>query len=178
MSVYEESRAQVGAVIRRLAEEHGEFEVIDKTWEHPRTRHEAIVERYENGGLGGGGVWLTNERGEVLLVRNVGDDGWADPGGKVEPGETHERAAKREVREEAGVDCRITGVLEVHWIENRCVEGDAPAVCEAIVIFTGKYVDGKPRPREGEIAEVGWFSAPPEEVLYEEVRTRSYSEIE
>ena len=110
----------------------------------------------------------------MLLVRNEGDAGWADPGGKVELGENYATAAKRELREETGVDCELTGIRELHEIEN--VEGDADgeSIFEVIVVFDGDYAGGEPRPRDGEIAEIGWFSEPPEPVLYEEVRTRPY----
>jgi ADP-ribose pyrophosphatase YjhB (NUDIX family) len=38
--------------------------------------------------------------GLVLLQRNVADDFWAVPGGKVEAGESSERALLREIKEE------------------------------------------------------------------------------
>lgn len=40
--------------------------------------------------------------GYVLLCRRVDGQGWAFPGGTVEPGETAEECAKREIREEVG----------------------------------------------------------------------------
>ena len=174
MTVADRSRDAVEALLEELRTEYDDFERIEKTWSHPPARHRSIVERFENDGLGGAGAWITNEDGEVLLVRNEGDEGWSDPGGKVEPGESVEAAAKREVREETGIRWRLTGLREVHVIANRPADGDGPPVYEAIVIFDGEHVAGEPRPRDGEIAAVEWFSAPPERVLYEEVRTRPY----
>jgi 8-oxo-dGTP diphosphatase len=43
----------------------------------------------------------------VLLVHRPKYDDWSFPKGKVEPGETFEQAALREVREETGLECRI-----------------------------------------------------------------------
>jgi 8-oxo-dGTP diphosphatase len=42
---------------------------------------------------------------EVALVHRPKYDDWTFPKGKVEPGETDEEAAIREVREETGLDC-------------------------------------------------------------------------
>ncbi|MFP8958650.1 NUDIX domain-containing protein [Natrialbaceae archaeon A-CW3] len=174
MSITDDSEREVDALVSRLEADYGSFDRIEKTWTHLPDEQKRILERYERDKLGGAGVWLRNTAGEILLVRNEGDDGWADPGGKVDPGESVERAAKREVREEAGVDCRLTGVCEVHTITNRCETNALPDVLEAIVIFDGEYVSGEPQPREGEIADVDWFRNPPSSVLYEEVRTRPY----
>lgn len=43
----------------------------------------------------------------VLLVRRPGYDDWSFPKGKLDPSETVEQAALREVREETGLECRI-----------------------------------------------------------------------
>ncbi len=171
-SINEQSRARVDAVIERLRQEYGAFEVVDKTWERPTAELDRIERQFEQDRLDGAGVWLTNDDGEVLLVRNDGDDGWADPGGKVELGEEYETAARRELREETGVECELTGLREVHVIENTAP--DAASIFEVIVIFDGAYAGGDVRPREGEIAAAEWFSGPPATVLYEEVRTRPY----
>jgi 8-oxo-dGTP diphosphatase len=44
---------------------------------------------------------------ELLLVHRPSYDDWTLPKGKLEPGETHEQAAVREVREETGLDCEL-----------------------------------------------------------------------
>ncbi|UTF53695.1 NUDIX hydrolase [Natronosalvus rutilus] len=172
--VTERTRSRVESSIADLRGEYGEFDAVDKTWEHAPERYRRVRERADEEALGGAGVWLTNADGAVLLVRNEGDEGWGDPGGKREPDETYREAARRELREEAGVECEITGVLEVHVIEHRSLEPDDPTVFDLIVIFAGEYAGGEPRARDGEIADVGWFSEPPSTVLYDEVATRSY----
>ncbi|MEY7848234.1 NUDIX hydrolase [Natrarchaeobius sp. A-rgal3] len=170
----ERSKRVVYSLISDLEAEYGEFEVLEKTWHQPPARCQRLVDQFEDAALGGAGVWLTNDAGDVLLVQNVGDEGWSDPGGSVEVGEPYEDAAIREVREETGIECELTGLREVHVVEHRNTETDEPVAFEAIAIFHGEYVEGEPRPREGEIADVDWFSRPPETVLYEEVRTRPY----
>lgn len=60
------------------------------------------------------GVMIQNEKGEVLLGLRQGSHGageWAFPGGHLELGETVFESAKREVKEEVGVD-----VLEMEII--------------------------------------------------------------
>ena len=50
-----------------------------------------------------------------MLLRKYNGD-WVLPKGKIEPGETHEEAALREVREETGVKATIGKYLgEIHY---------------------------------------------------------------
>jgi diadenosine hexaphosphate hydrolase (ATP-forming) len=60
-----------------------------------------------------GGV-VTDGHGRIALVRERDRPGWALPKGRVEPGETLEEAAVREVLEETGLRARITGYVGVH----------------------------------------------------------------
>jgi len=54
----------------------------------------------------GGVVWRRRDgEVQVLLVHRPKYDDWTLPKGKLEPGETHEQAAMREVREETGLRC-------------------------------------------------------------------------
>jgi 8-oxo-dGTP diphosphatase len=57
----------------------------------------------------GGVVSRRGEGGdlEVLLVHRPRYDDWSFPKGKLEPGETHEQAAAREVEEETGLHCTL-----------------------------------------------------------------------
>lgn len=51
---------------------------------------------------------LCDERGRVLIAERLGDGQfcglWEFPGGKIEPGETAERALSRELAEELGIE--------------------------------------------------------------------------
>jgi 8-oxo-dGTP pyrophosphatase MutT (NUDIX family) len=48
-------------------------------------------------------VRITNTEGHIFVVRKKGTSKWMQPGGKLEPGESPERAALRELNEEMGL---------------------------------------------------------------------------
>ena len=57
-------------------------------------------------------VVIQNEKGELLVIFEKKWNCWVFPGGKIEPGETPEEAAKREVFEETNLiieDLEIVG---------------------------------------------------------------------
>lgn len=62
------------------------------------------------------GVYILNEKSEVLLLHRRGNHGagtWSAPGGHLEYGESFEECAIREAREEAGIavsDLQLIGV--------------------------------------------------------------------
>ena len=59
-----------------------------------------------------GGVVIHNGRALLIRMKNLaGELVWTFPKGHIEAGETPEAAALREVREETGCVCRITGDL-------------------------------------------------------------------
>ena len=167
------SRERVDEWLADMRERYGAFERAEKRWELAPGGYEASRDRIADGANGGAGIWATDDDGRVLLARNEGDEGWADPGGKRERDESFEAAARREVREETGVDCEITGLREVHVLELADeTDSGRPTLASLIAVFDGVRIGGTPRPREGEISEVGWFERCPDTVLYPEVADR------
>jgi lipoyl(octanoyl) transferase len=61
-------------------------------------------------------VTATRPDGKVLLLRRGEDRGgfWQQVTGRIEPGETPERAARRELREETGADVEVRSLDYVH----------------------------------------------------------------
>jgi 8-oxo-dGTP pyrophosphatase MutT (NUDIX family) len=56
----------------------------------------------------GGVVWRGDrDAPEVLLVHRPRYDDWSFPKGKLDPGEDHATAARREVQEETGLRCDL-----------------------------------------------------------------------
>lgn len=73
----------------------------------------------------GVGCWglITNDQGQVLLLKKKGSGYWERPGGQVEKGEAIEDCILREIEEETGIKVKIVGQAEVdqfisdeHWI--------------------------------------------------------------
>ena len=77
------------------------------------------------------------------------------PKGRVEPGERLDEAARREVREEVGVEARVLRpLLELHY---EYVDAPRGARVEKIVhFFLMEHVGGDPHPADDEMREVSW----------------------
>lgn len=103
-------------------------------------------------------VLLFDEQGEnVLMVKNIGENSsyYTLPGGAVEPGETLEEAAIREVKEETGFDVEINGVFSVSeaFFEDRG---------HHVIFFTfrGKIIGGEMNiSMPEEIEEITWMDS-------------------
>jgi mutator protein MutT len=96
--------------------------------------------------LGVRGV-VTNDRGEVLLVRHTYTPGWHFPGGGVENRETCALALKRELQEEAGIETEELQLVSVH-ANHAFFPND-----HVLVFRVVKWRQGEVQQR-GEIAEI------------------------
>lgn len=92
------------------------------------------------------GVSVSVWRGdEVLLVRRARAPGigrWSPVGGKVEFGETLAEAARREVAEEAGVDCEILGLSDIREMILPAAP-DRPAMHVVLAVFAARWLSGE-----------------------------------
>ena len=78
------------------------------------------------------------------------------PKGKLEPGESSEEAALREVSEETGVTGRIAGPLDE--VEYVYLERHRDRVAKHVRFYLIEYQSGEPRPLDGEMERVFWCS--------------------
>ncbi len=83
------------------------------------------------------GTVVEYEGGIVLLRREIDPRAgfWVHPGGFVDRGETLEQAAKRETREEVGLEVEITGLLGAFSFHDSEV---------VVVTFAAQHVSGEP----------------------------------
>jgi 8-oxo-dGTP diphosphatase len=94
-----------------------------------------------------GGVIVRD--GNVLLVHRIRQDDWSFPKGKLDPGETWEQAALREVEEETALVCTLgEEVGRTHYL----VEDEPKEVR-----YFRMTSDGEPR-AQNEINAVRWLS--------------------
>ena len=108
-------------------------------------------------------VAVTNDAGEVLLIRRSDNDNWALPGGAVDIGESLTQAAVRETREESGIECEITGLSGIYTDPGHVMlyTSNGEVRQEFSIVLTARAVGGQPTP-SSETTEVRWV--PPAEL--------------
>ena len=79
--------------------------------------------------------------------------GWGFPKGHLQPGETEEACAAREVREETGVSAAIDSRFRMETASER--QGDR----RKVIFLLGRYEGGEARPQPGETRSAEWFPA-------------------
>lgn len=116
----------------------------------------------------GGIVVRWRPQPEVLLIHDRFGR-WSLPKGHVEPGETDEAAALREIAEETGLRGRL--LAKVGETRYSFVAGGTP-VEKTVAYFLIAAEDGDARPQPGEVAALRWVRASEaaREVGYENLR--------
>ena len=83
---------------------------------------------------------ITDPAGRVLVME-CGTEPfhgtWVLPGGYVDPGETVEQACMREVREELGLDVRLTGLIGIYSEPGRDPRGSVVSVAYRAEVVGG-----------------------------------------
>ena len=88
---------------------------------------------------------------EILVIHRPRYDDWTLPKGKLEPGETHEQAAVREVAEETGLRCELGPELPSTSYHDR--KGRP----KSVRYWAMRPLDGGFRPH-GEVDEIRWLT--------------------
>jgi ADP-ribose pyrophosphatase YjhB (NUDIX family) len=86
---------------------------------------------------------VTDSHGSILLILRTDNGYWSIPGGGVIPGESLKSAAAREVKEETGIDCEVTGLVGIYSNPNHVAAYDDGEVRQEFSIcFTTRMLGG------------------------------------
>jgi 8-oxo-dGTP diphosphatase len=100
--------------------------------------------------LGAATVVLDDSKRVLLVKHNYGERNWELPGGAGEAHESVEETARREMREEVGVELEAISLAGIYW---------DPQIDMHHFVFRAR-ARGAPRVSDAnEITEFGWFSA-------------------
>jgi ADP-ribose pyrophosphatase YjhB (NUDIX family) len=89
---------------------------------------------------------VPDSEGRILLIRRTDNGYWAIPGGGVEPGESVRQATAREVMEETGISCEVTGVVGIYSNPGHVAAYDNGEVRQQFSIcFRTRMTGGEPR---------------------------------
>ena len=102
-------------------------------------------------------VVVTNDAGDILMIRRTDNDNWAVPGGAIDLGESVAQAAVRETREESGIECEITGIVGIYSDPKHVLlyTSNGEVRQEFSIVLTACPLSGQPTP-SSESSEVRW----------------------
>jgi 8-oxo-dGTP pyrophosphatase MutT (NUDIX family) len=101
----------------------------------------------------------SNQAIEVALARARQGPVWCLPKGRVEPSETLEEAAVREVREETGLKGKIVGTIRSieYTYSSRLENGGRAPVDKTVHFYLLAFEEGSVEDHDGEVIDVKWF---------------------
>ena len=111
------------------------------------------------------------EDNKVLLVQEKKQSAyglWNFPGGKLEPGETAEEAAYREIKEELGVE-----IINIKFVKTYFVQ--MPDAKYDLNTFTAR-IKGTIKIQDDELLAYGWFSLESIETMKDKLRSKTILE--
>ena len=106
-----------------------------------------------------GGI-VFNIQGQVLVTQHSQNKHWSFPKGLIDPGQTSEQAALREVREEGGV---VAEIIEKIGYNKYVYTLNSEKIFKVVTYFLMKYLSGDPKDHDWEVEEAYWYT--PEEAL-------------
>lgn len=137
----------------REREHHARMLALLATTDAPFTR-----DQFDPGHFTASALVISRDAGQVLLIHHPTLSLWLQPGGHIEPEDPSlVEAARREVREETGLEATIAPTcfdLDIHEIPAR---GTAPAHLHHDIRFLA-IVDGLPTPASAERVDARWLA--------------------
>ena len=101
---------------------------------------------------------VQDSAGRIVFVRRKDNDLWALPGGGMEPGESIEETAVREVLEETGLVVKVTGLIGVYTNPHHVMEySDGEVRQQFSLCFTAVLKGGDLR-FDDESTDIAWVA--------------------
>ena len=102
-------------------------------------------------------VVVTNDAGDILMIRRTDNGNRALPGGAIDLGESVAQAAVRETLEESGIECEITGIAGIYSDPRHLIlyTSNGEVRQEFSIVLTARALCGHPTP-SSESSEVRW----------------------
>lgn len=152
--------------IEDLRRRHGRFHERRFAFTEPKDRVRPFDEARHRGVRGWTVLVPVDMYRQVVLVRKVDEDDWFLPGGRIEPGESVEACAERELLEEVGLEAEASTLKALWWWTVEFADG--PAELAHFVFLQSVVGEAEVRDRR-EIAEVRPFREPPAGGVYKDL---------
>ncbi|HQU93835.1 MAG TPA: NUDIX hydrolase [Pyrinomonadaceae bacterium] len=96
---------------------------------------------------------------EIVVIKTSSEGRWQLPKGMIDPGETAEIAALREVHEEAGITCEIIEPIDVieYWFV-AAFDGPTKRYHKKVHFYLMKYLNGDVNDHDHEVVEARWVT--------------------
>ena len=106
----------------------------------------------------GASIIVEDGQGRILMQQRADDGTWSYPGGRIEIDETVEDGARREVREECGLEVgelRLLGVFSGKELNHVYPNGNE--VCGVDIVYISNDFTGRLQSVDGEAKHLGFF---------------------
>jgi 8-oxo-dGTP pyrophosphatase MutT (NUDIX family) len=120
-------------------------------------KQQNVLEPVEQRSAGGAVFRESGGKLQVVIILTAAERRWQIPKGIIDPGETPEQAAVREVREESGVEAEIVDTITTtdYWFSFR-LEGVMRRIHKFVDFYLMRYTGGDTADHDDEVIEARW----------------------